>query len=46
VCFEYPTRPGVQVLKNFSLDIAPGQVVGFTGRNGSGKSTLALLLQG
>jgi len=44
VHFRY--RPdGAVVLKNISLHIAPGAVIGFVGRSGSGKSTLAKLLQ-
>ncbi len=36
---------GPEVLRNFSIDIAPSTVVGLVGRSGSGKSTLAKLLQ-
>lgn len=36
---------GPEVLRNFSIDIAPATVVGLVGRSGSGKSTLAKLLQ-
>jgi subfamily B ATP-binding cassette protein HlyB/CyaB len=44
VSFRY--RPDAQpVLKDVSLDIAPGQVVGIVGRSGSGKSTLTKLVQ-
>jgi len=34
------------VIKNFSLDIQPGETVGFVGRSGSGKTTITKLLQG
>jgi ATP-binding cassette, subfamily B, bacterial HlyB/CyaB len=44
VSFRY--RPDAQpVLKDVTLDIAPGQVVGIVGRSGSGKSTLTKLVQ-
>ena len=44
VVFRY--RPdGPEVLKDISLDIAPGEVIGIVGRSGSGKSTLTHLIQ-
>jgi len=44
VHFRY--RPdGTEVLKDITLHIRPGQVIGIVGRSGSGKSTLAKLLQ-
>jgi subfamily B ATP-binding cassette protein HlyB/CyaB len=36
---------GAEVLRNITLDIAPGLTVGVVGRSGSGKSTLAKLIQ-
>jgi subfamily B ATP-binding cassette protein HlyB/CyaB len=44
VTFRY--RPdGPAVLRNMTLTIPPGQVIGLIGRSGSGKSTIGKLLQ-
>lgn len=45
VCFTYPggKKP---VLKNFSVTIPGGSIVGVTGENGAGKTTLLKLLTG
>ncbi|KAF4759482.1 (ABC) transporter [Perkinsus olseni] len=42
VCFSYPSRPNVQVLKNVTLDIEIGQKVAFVGESGSGKNIRTL----
>lgn len=44
VSFGYGTGRGL-VLSGFSLDVAPGTLLGVAGSTGSGKSTLAKLLQ-
>ena len=44
VAFRYPSRPDSPVLKDFSLDIVPGQTVALVGPSGSGKSTVFKLL--
>ena len=45
VGFSYPTRTG-PVLEEFSLELAPGEVVALVGESGAGKSTVAALLLG
>ena len=42
VGFAY--RPGEPVLDGFTLDIAPGEMIGLVGTSGAGKSTVANLL--
>jgi subfamily B ATP-binding cassette protein HlyB/CyaB len=44
VSFSYQPQ-GREILRQLSLEISPGQVVGIVGRSGSGKSTLARLVQ-
>ena len=44
VYFSYPTRPGVNVCKDYSITIEPGEVVALVGPSGSGKSTIMNLL--
>lgn len=44
VGFRY--QPGAdQILKNLTLEVTPGQIIGITGQSGCGKSTLAKLIQ-
>ncbi|NBV42742.1 type I secretion system permease/ATPase, partial [bacterium] len=44
VSFRY-RQDGRQILKNISIDIQAGEVIGIVGRSGSGKSTLTRLIQ-
>ncbi|KAM3965199.1 ATP-dependent translocase ABCB1-like [Aphomia sociella] len=45
VCFKYPTRPNIQVLKNMNLEIERGKTLALVGASGCGKSTVIQLLQ-
>jgi len=45
VSFRYGPH-GEYALRDISLDVAPGEVIGIVGRSGSGKSTLTRLVQG
>ncbi|KAK6140458.1 hypothetical protein DH2020_025801 [Rehmannia glutinosa] len=45
VNFSYPTRPGIQILRDLSLTINSGKIVALVGESGSGKSTVISLLQ-
>jgi ABC transporter fused permease/ATP-binding protein len=44
VGFTYPTRPEVEVLKQVSFQIQPGEKVALAGHSGAGKSTVIQLL--
>ena len=44
VTFSYPTRPDQPVLKEFDLEILPGQSTALVGSSGGGKSTIVALL--
>ncbi|XWS28153.1 hypothetical protein CRYUN_Cryun25bG0041200 [Craigia yunnanensis] len=45
VDFYYPTRPKQIILRNLSLRIDSGKVVGLVGQSGSGKSTIIRLIE-
>lgn len=45
ICFHYPTRPNIQVLDDFNLNIDEGKTIALVGHSGSGKSTCIQLLQ-
>lgn len=43
--FCYPSRPDVQVLKDLSVTVEPGQTLALVGPSGCGKSTTVSLLE-
>ena len=45
VTFEYPMRPGIAALKEFTLEINPGETIALVGPSGAGKTTVFQLLQ-
>ncbi|KAM5255339.1 mitochondrial potassium channel ATP-binding subunit [Ctenodactylus gundi] len=45
VSFSYPSRPGFEVLKDFTLTLPPGKIVALVGQSGGGKTTVASLLE-
>jgi len=40
VHFRYPTRPGVRVLRDMTLEVQPGTYIALVGASGCGKSTV------
>lgn len=44
VDFAYPSRPHIDVLKNFNLEIAPQEKLAIVGASGAGKSSILQLL--
>ena len=44
VYFNYPSRPDTLTIKDFDLEISPGEKVAFVGPSGAGKSTIFHLL--
>jgi len=45
VSFSYPSRPGVTVIENLSIEFPRGKVTAIVGRSGAGKSTVAALIE-
>lgn len=45
VTFTYPSRPGVQVLRDFSVRFERGKTTALVGPSGSGKSTVVGLIE-
>ena len=45
VTFAYPTKPDIEVLKDVSFIIEPGQSAGLVGYSGCGKSTIIQLIE-
>jgi len=45
VWFKYPSRPDMDVLKDISFTVEPGQTVALVGPSGGGKSTIVSLIE-
>ncbi|WP_234035642.1 ABC transporter transmembrane domain-containing protein [Erythrobacter insulae] len=45
VTFRYPARPQTPALKDFTLEIQPGETVAIVGPSGAGKSTIFQLVE-
>lgn len=43
--FHYPTRPDIQILKKFNLEVEEGKTVALVGLSGSGKSSTIALFE-
>src|SRR5207247_10572086 len=46
VSFKYGRPESPDILKNITMDLAPGRMVAFVGRSGCGKTTLIKLIAG
>lgn len=44
VNFHYPSRPDIEVIRNLSFELKPGEKLALVGASGAGKSTLISLL--
>ncbi|KAJ7212049.1 multidrug resistance protein 1 [Mycena pura] len=43
--FRYPTRPGVRVLRDLSIECEPGKYIALVGASGCGKSTVIQMIE-